>query len=185
MSMRWEALFADLAAQAEAQDRAELDAEVRDRTRREGALVRTVDRLRAAVGAPITLAVHGAGTVAGRLLDAGPDWLLLEDGARADVLVPLPAVLAVDGLGAGASAPGGALDERLDLRFVLRGLVRDRARLQVVLRDGTTRTGTLDRVGADHVDLAEHDAELWRRPGAVRGVRLLPLAGLGLLRALP
>ncbi len=185
MSVRWEALFADLAAQVEAEERAELDAEVRDRTRREGALVRTVDRLRASRGGPVTVTVHGAGPVAGRLLDAGPDWLLLEQATGRDVLVPLAAVLAVDGLGRRAEPAGGELTERLDLRWALRGLARDRTRLQVLLRDGRPLTGTLDRVGADHVELAEHDPGEWRRATAVRGLWLLPLPGLALLRALP
>ncbi len=183
--MRWEALFADLAAQAEAEERAELDAEVRDRTRREGGLVRTVDRLRGSVGGSVTVTVHGAGPVGGRLLDAGRDWLLLEEAAGRDVLVPLAAVLAVDGLGRRAEPAAGAVTERLDLRWALRGLARDRARLQVVLRDGGLSSGTLDRVGADHVELAEHDPGEWRRAAAVQGVRLLPLAGLALLRPLP
>jgi hypothetical protein len=183
--VRWEALFGDLAAQAEAEERAELEAEVRDRTRREGGLVRTVDRLRAARGGTVGVTVLGAGHLAGRLLDAGPDWLLLEEGAGRDVLLPMAAVLAVEGLGPRADVAAGALAARLDLRWALRGLARDRARLQVVLRDGTPLTGTLDRVGADHVELAEHDAGEWRRASAVRGLRLLPLSGLALLRSMP
>ncbi len=180
--MRWKILFDDLEAQVEAADRAELDAEVRDRTRREGGLVRTDDRLRGAVGAPLVVTVHGAGVVHGRLLDAGPDWLLLEEQPGRDLLVPLSAVLAVGGLTRRAERPTGEVAARLDLRWALRGLTRDRAPLQLLLRDGSTLAGTLDRVGADHVDLAEHAQGEVRRAHDVRAVRLVPLAALGLLR---
>ena len=181
--MRWKALFDDLEAQAEAAERTELDAEVRDRTRREGGLLRTADRCRAAIGGLVVLTVHGPGVVRGRLLDAGADWLLLEEPAGHDALVPLAAVLAVGGLTRRAEPAEGELAARLDLRWALRGLTRDRAVLQVVLRDGTALAGTLDRVAADYVDLAEHPQGELRRAGAVSGVRLLPLTAIGLLRS--
>ena len=182
--MRWQALFDDLEGQAEALARGELDAEVRDRVRREVSLLRLLDRLVPHTGRPVQLLVHGAGLVPGTLLDAGVDWLLLEETGGRELLVPALAVLAVTGPGPGAQAPGGEgeVGKRLDLRWALRGLARDRAGVSVVLRDGTTLGGTLDRVGADFVELAEHGTGEARRAATVRGVRLLPLEGLALLR---
>ena len=182
--MRWMALFADLEAQLEAAERGELEAEVADRSRREAALVPAADRVAAAVGAHVGVSVMGAGTVSGQLLDTGPDWLLLEDTGRRELLVPWSAVLSVTGLGARTREPGagGEVGARLDLRWALRGLARSRAGLSVVLRDGTVHAGTLDRVGADHVELAVHPAGEPRRVGAVRGVVLLPLGALAVLR---
>ena len=180
--MRWQALFSDLEGQAEAWDRAELDAEVRDRTRRETALVLAVDRLRASTGGPVVLTVAGAGRVTGRLASAGAQWLLLEEAGGREVLVPWAAVLAVGGVGRQVEPPEGAVGRRLDLRWALRGLARDRAAVQVVLTDGSSLAGTVDRVGADHLDLAEHDPGEARRAGAVTGVRLVPLHALALLR---
>ena len=118
--MRWEALFGDLEAQAEQLAAAELQAEVADRTRREHGLLRLVDRLRETEGHPLALTVNGAGVVHGRLLDAGTDWLLLDETGRREVLVPLAAVLGVTGIGARSAAPGseGEVVRRLDLRWV-------------------------------------------------------------------
>jgi len=182
--MRWQALFDDLEAEFEAAEREELDAEVRDRTRRETALVRTVDRLRAATGHPVVVTVPG-GSVRGVLRDTGDDWLLLEEQGTREALVPLAAVLGVSGLGRRTEVPGseGELARRLDLRWALRGLVRSRAGVQLVLVDGAVLSGTLDRVGADHVELAEHPAGEARRASAVLQVRLVPVAALAVVRS--
>ncbi|MDX6199125.1 MAG: hypothetical protein QOJ79_2276 [Actinomycetota bacterium] len=183
--MRWEALFGDLEAQAEALAAAELHAEVADRTRREQGLLRLVDRLREAEGHPLAVTVAGAGVVHGRLLDAGTDWLLLAETGARELLVPLASVLGVTGIGVRTAVPGseGEVGRRLDLRWALRGLARDRAGVAVVLRDGSTVSGTLDRVGADHVDLAEHPPGEARRAVAVRQVRVVPLDAIALLRS--
>lgn len=183
--MRWQELFRDLEGQLEASAAAELRAEVSDRTRRELALVRLQDRLGPAAAGSVVLTVLGGGSVRGTLLRAGPDWGLVEEDGGRDVLVPFAALLGVTGLGRSTAPPGaeGQVALRLDLRWVLRGLARDRAGVSLVLLDGSSVDGTLDRVGADHVDLAEHPAGEPRRAGAVRQVRLVPLAAIGLLRA--
>jgi hypothetical protein len=182
--VRWQALFDDLEAQLDAAQAAELQGEVRERARIEQGKVRAADRLSAATGSPLAVHLPGAGTVRGTLRDVGVDWLLLDEQPGREALVPLAAVLSVSGLPRGAAPPeDGVVGRSLDLRWALRGLVRDRAGVTLVLRDGTTVPGTLDRVGADHVDLAEHAPGEVRRAGAVRGVRLVPLAALALVRS--
>lgn len=182
--MRWRALFEDLEAQLAAARAGELDQEVRDRTRRELALVRAADRLAPAVGHQIQVQVLGHGALQGRLLDVGPDWVLLDEAGRSELLLPWEAVLGVTGLGASTRAPGseGTVEAALGLQWALRGLARSRAAVQVGLRDGSMAAGTLDRVGTDHLELAEHPQGEARRAGQVQAVRLLPLHALALLR---
>lgn len=182
--MRWDELFADLEGQYDAAGAAELAGEVRDRTRREAALLSLTDRLRAAPGAALIVVVRGAGTVHGELLDVGPDWLLLREQGSTEVLVPLAAVLGVTGAGARSETPGslGEVGRRLDLAWALRGIARQRAGVQLVLRDASVLAGTLDRVGADHADLAEHPAGEARRAAAVRQVRMVPLTAIAAVR---
>jgi hypothetical protein len=76
----------------------------------------------------------------------------------------------------------GPVRGRLDLRRALRGLARDRSTVQVVLEDGTVVTGTVDRVGADYVEIAEHPVDLPRRAEAVQGVSAVVIAAIAVVR---
>lgn len=180
---RWSRLFADLGAEYDAVEAAEVDLAVRERARGETARLRLGDRLRPAVGGALVVETLGAGQVRGRLDAVGPDWVLLDD--RGDVLVPLRSVLAVNGLGASAAVPGseGQVEMRLDLRHALRELARRRVAVAVALVDGKVLHGTFDRVGEDFVELAEHPPGEPRRANAVRGVRTLPFSAVATVRS--
>ncbi|MGH8825300.1 MAG: hypothetical protein ACRDVN_12585 [Jiangellaceae bacterium] len=182
--MRWERLFDDLEAQAAEAEQASLGPEVADRTRREVARVRLTDRFRPAIGRHVTIAVKGLGPLAGTVQAAGPDWLLLSERTGSETLVPVTAVVSVVGLGTQASVPGaeGAVGARLGLAYALRGIARDRSEVAATLTDGSTLTGTVDRVGADFVDITEHAGPEDRRPVDPRATRTVPLSALGALR---
>lgn len=181
--MRWENLFADLDAQLEELEAAEQSAEVADRTRREIAQFRLVDRLRPAFGHPVTVHTLG-GKVAGRIAGVGTDWLLVTEDHRAEALVPLDAITGIVGLGALTAAPGseGKVAAKLTLGYALRGIARDRAPVAVALRDNVIVTGTIDRVGADFFEMAEHAPGEIRRRTEIAGVRTVPFAGVGFVR---
>lgn len=182
--MRWQQLFADLSAQFEHAEDAEERAESASRARAELGAVRLADRLRAAVGGSLVLRCEGAGQVAGRLTDVGADWLLLEDERGDEVLVASAAVLAVTGLGRVTAPPetAGVVRGRLDLRWAVRAVARDRSTVQIVLADGGRLVGTVDRVGLDFCELAEHAEDEPRRAGAVRGVQAVALSAVVLVR---
>jgi len=183
--MRWDELFADLEGQFSALASGELDAEVADRTRREAALVRLVDRLRGSLDRTVRLGLPGGGTVTGRLASVGCDWALVDADTGGEVVVPLAGVMTIAGLGPASASPQAesAVDARLDLRIALRSIARDRAAVRVVLVDGTELSGTIDRVGADHIELAEHPAGEPRRVSEVRAVRVVPLHALVAVRS--
>jgi hypothetical protein len=184
--MRWQQLFADLQAQFEAEEAAEDRVTGASRARAEMGAVDLVQRLRGSVGLPLTLRCRGAGPVAGTLIDAGVDWLLLEDEQGRSILAAGAAVRSVTGLGRRTTVEeGGVVRARMDLRWALRGLARDRSAVQLVLDDGGVLTGTLDRVGADHVELAEHPADVPRRAEAVQGVSAVVIAAIAVVRTLP
>ena len=184
--MRWQQLFADLQAQFEEESAAVERAESSSRTRAEVGAVRLADRLRGAIGGSLVLQCAGVGQVAGRLVDVGADWLLLEDDVGREVLCAMSSVRAVAGLGRRTAAPdeGGAVAGSWDLRRALRALARDRAAVQIVLDDGVVVTGTVDRVGADYLELAEHAADTPRRVEAVQGVRAVVISAVAVVRTL-
>jgi hypothetical protein len=168
--MRWDGLFADLEAQAAAISAAERDAEIEDRTRSEVGRLALVDRLGGAVGSQLRLSCLGDLVLTGDLARLHPEWLLIaEDGGR-EAMVALPAVLAVGNLRPLSAAPGtmSVVNSRFSLALALRGIARDRSAVRLHLVDGSVLDGTLDRVGADFLELAEHPAGEARRRAAVR-----------------
>ena len=180
-AMRWDALFADLEAQLDAGQVAELALEVADRQRAEQAGVALADRVRAHAGQGLRMWLRDGSTVEGTVGDAAPEWVVLHDGS-AQVLVPWAGVVSVAGLSRLVAPPGGQVLARLGLRHALRALARDRVAVRLHLERGEL-TGTIDRVGADHVDVAEHVPGESRRPGAVRGVRTVRTAALLAVRS--
>jgi hypothetical protein len=183
--VRWDALFADLDGQLAAADGAELAAEVSDRSRREVARLHLADRARLGIGAELTVGLGPVGVLSGRLDRSGPQWWLLGGAGGLDQLVCTEAITWVSGLPALAGDPDAVpvVESRLGLAYALRRIARDRAPVTVVVRDGAAVTGTIDRVGADFVDVAEHAPGEPRRSTAVRAARTLPLAALAVVRS--
>lgn len=182
--MRWDALFADLAAQGEALEWAELDSEVADRVRGEVGGLSLVDRARAAVGTELRLRLRGRFDIGGRLAGAGPDWLLLHEPDGREVLVAIAQLVSVRNLPRSSAAPGsaGVVESRIGLRQLLRAISRDRSIVRMYLVDGSALDATVDRVGADFVEVATHLPGEPRRRAEVRDVVTVPLTGLVAVR---
>ncbi|WP_029138767.1 hypothetical protein [Nakamurella lactea] len=192
--MRWEQLFADLEAQYDELEEAQLQAELAERQRIEFGGVGMVARLAGSVDSPVRLRTTGGTAVSGILRRLGPDWVLIGEAPGREAVVSLAAVSMVEGLTAATGQPLGAVAGRLTLRSALRGVARDRSPVSVTLLGsnggpdagtGTDVTGTIDRVGADFLELALHAAWEPRRAGSVRRVVLVPLAAVIVVRAQP
>lgn len=179
LGVRWLSLFDDLEAQLDREERAGLEAEVAERVRAERAGVALGDRLLAHAGARLALTLPG-GRVQGVVRDVAPQWVLLVED-RTPVLVPTAAVVAVHGLARVVAPEPGTVLRRLGIGHALRGLARDRTAV-TVHAGREVLTGTIDRVGADHLDLAVHDLGEARRPGAVSAVVAVAFAHLQQVR---
>jgi len=181
---RWEGLFADLEAQLSAAAIADRAAEAEARARVEAGQISIVDRLRAAIGEDVRVRCSGGLLLRGRLLRVGPEWLLLEELNRQEIVVPVAAICSTTGHGRLSAGPerGSAVSSRLGLRSALRAVSRDRAQVTVYLVDGSSVDGTLDRVGADFADLAVHPVGEARRRGDVLAIQTLILGMIAAVR---
>ncbi|MGN7976873.1 hypothetical protein ACTJJ4_04815 [Microbacterium sp. 22195] len=191
--MEWDHLFADLEGQLAAEweaERAALDAES-ERLRISKLTLR--DRLRAIADERIRMVLEPAD---GERWECtvhaiGADWIgvVLPSDPRLRIL-PVAAVSAIgvdhgtllSSLGTDAAASAPTMRERMTLGFVLRDLARRRTPVTVARRGTDPQHGTIDRAGADHLDLALHDAGEVRRTRSVRGFRVIPFDSLVWIR---
>lgn len=186
--MRWDRFFADmedqLASEWEA-ERAALESEA-ERLRLSRLALR--ERMETLLPAdadppPVAIEVRDGTVIRAPLAGIGADWVLAAPwGSRAGAaLVPLAAVVSLgmphDVL-LRSARPGGAVSSavsrRATLGFALRDLVRRRSGVALHLVNGKELSGTIDRAGADHLDLAVHDPGGVRRTSDVTGYRLVP-----------
>ncbi len=185
--MRWDELFADLEGQLEhglgAEER---EAELEEERLRVGrATLR--DRI-AAIGAePVRVRLVDGSQIEVMPRTVGRDWISGDlVGSAAQVVLPLQAVLALLPTSAQVvrslePVALGTVTDRIGLAFVLRDLARRRRTLQLTTTGGVL-SGTIDRVGKDHLDLAVHPADGWRRSSAVARIEVLALTQLLLVR---
>jgi hypothetical protein len=201
--MRWDNLFDDLESQLEQ----ELGAEEGDLLAEEERLrlgrltirdrVIAMTRPGDGVSEQVRLALRDGSAVTVAIGSVGRDWLVGEliGARRGSCVVPLPAVAALQptpeqlarSVGAEPGAhptvePAASLSARLGLGFVLRDLCRRRAAVDISTASGERLHGTIDRVGRDHLDLAEHEPGVPRRAASVGRIRILPFSELLLVR---
>lgn len=192
MQVEWEHLFDDLEGQLAAEweaERAALDAES-ERLRVSRLALRDRLRLLTASDTRMTVGVTSGRRLTARVRGLGADWVALSpiDDPRL-VLVPLDAVEHI-GVDHGtllssldADQPEASLRERMTLGFVLRDLARRRVPVRIALRHGEPVHGTIDRAGADHLDIAVHDPGEPRRSQTVRAHLMVPFGAIVWVRA--
>lgn len=184
--MRWQRFFEDLEHQLDSEWEAERAALQTESERLRLSRLELRERLGqlADDGADLAVEFSGSRTLRGRATGAGADWLTLDldVGLRGSAaVVPIAAIEAVvtaepDLLRSARSrAPRPPSSERMTFGFVLRDLVRRRTAVQVHTEGGREWVGTIDRAGADHLDLAVHDPGAARRAEAVVAHRLIAM----------
>lgn len=190
--MRWDRFFEDLEDQLDSEweaERAALDTEA-ERLRLSRVTVRERLVALARHGRPVAVQLVDGSALAGTLRRVGADWFAVSGDAApgGTSIVPIGALA---GIGGAADAvlssvrdadPGPALGQRMSFGFVLRDLVRRRLEVTVHLVDGRTLHGTIDRAGADHLDLALHEAGAARRAENVTGYRIVPFTAVVAVR---
>jgi hypothetical protein len=143
-------LFADLQGQWDAAQRADDEARIADIAELEMGRTRLADRLRARLGAALTVRLADGSQIAGLVLDAAPQWLLLQTGERR-ALVPVAAVAAAWPLGP-VAPEAGVVESRLGVSHVLRAIAREGVTVRVRSTAIDVR-GQIVRVGVDHLDV--------------------------------
>ena len=176
-----DALLAGLQDQADAMDAAYDDSAAEDLARAERAEIPLLDRLRTAHAIVVDVVDHGP--VSGTVSDVGRDVVVIEasDGAWAIAIAGIAGVMGVPESAREAPGVGG----RLGLASIVRAWSRERSVVRVYRRGSAPVDGTIDRVGSDHLDLAEHDPGRPRLGGEVRRTVVVPFAAISALRRRP
>lgn len=183
--MRWNDLFADLEAQLEFGQWQAVEEDAAELTRGMWAELALMDRLRAALEQRVRMVLRDGRHQSLVLKAVGPVWVGGTDDAGA-VLIPRDAILSVDAVLRRAAIPSRPLQAGPQLGAVYRMLARRREPIQITGRHGqTVAEGTIDRVGKDHLDVALHARDEFRRTASLRGVRIVPFDAIQLVRAAP
>ena len=192
--MRFDLLFDDLEAQLEAQHAAEGAQQRGEEERLRAARTSLRERLAALAGDAaargIRLRLIDGSAVELTPTTVGRDWLAADLAGGGQCIVPLGSVAAValsaDQLAASRRrmpepkpGQGGGLTAKLGIGVVLRDLARRRVPVDVrsVVEPAPVH-GTIDRVGADHLDLAVHERDAPRRASSVLEHRIVALAAI-------
>jgi hypothetical protein len=128
----------------------------------------------------------GARLVRGGLLASYPDFFVVQgvDGARHLVRPEAISIALSAGLGPAQPASGLAV-RRYTFGLALRELARRREPVRLELVDGNAVAGTIEAVGSDYLELAEHDLGEARREAAVKGRRLAAFRAVALVTLPP
>lgn len=183
--MRWNDLFADLESQLEFGQWQAVEQDAAELTRGIWADLTLMDRVRAALGQRMRFVLQDGRTQDLQLQTVGPVWVGGVDDMSA-VVITRNAIAGIDANLKGAVVPDRPLRAGPSMAAIYRILARRREAIQIVGRNGTTiAEGTIDRVGKDHVDVALHARDEFRRAAVLQGVRVIPFDAIMMVRASP
>lgn len=186
--MDWDRLFEGLEAQLAAADEAEQSMRAQEEERLRQSRLALQERLVALVSERAGVQVEtAAGVLSGDAIAAGQDWIAVAaPGALS--LVPFVSVRAIrvsdqDARRAVLSVPETTQHPRMGFGYVCRDLARRGVSVQLAVgAEDAIRSGTIDRAGSDHLDLAVHDPDAVRSAASVGSVQIIPFCMISWLR---
>jgi hypothetical protein len=169
----------------------ELEAEFEAGLRRE-AEQESIAAVRAELGATVlweqlarrigseTMVLAGARAFRGIVVASYPEFLVLRAADGAEHLIRYGAAISI---ALPAEPPSlrptpAASRRRYQFGLALRELARRREPIRALLADWTSCDGTIEAVGSDYLEIAEHDLGEARRRGAVRARRFIGFAAV-------
>lgn len=151
--MRFERIFEDLEGQFAHHQQEEARAVSEDLTRAEQAQLTLADRLRGALGCRLTLHLGTAVRASGVVQEVAAQWVALAaEGGGRSAIVPLAAVVMVEGLPSRARLAEDSVSSVRGLGSVLREIARDRSVVRLETTGGAV-IGRIAAVGADALDI--------------------------------
>jgi hypothetical protein len=172
-------VFDELEAEFEAGLRREAEQEAMAAVRAEVGATLLWEQLARRIGTEAV--VHaGARAFRGRSVASYPEFLVLRADDGSEHLIrhgPAVSVSLPPEPPALRPAPAAAA-RRYQFALALRELARRREPVRVELADGTVCDGTIESVGSDYLEVAEHDLGEARRRGAVRARRFVGFAAV-------
>lgn len=149
--MEFETFITQLEGELAARQRGEHAELVAELTEAEISQITLKDRLNASVGQGLTVVSVAGVSISGVVLSVGDGWMVLDTPMGQEVVnielccmvFPLPGTI---------GAAGSAVQRRLSLAQIARGLARERRRVSITV-GSQNQVGYLGAVRADHVDL--------------------------------
>ena len=172
-------VFDELEAEFEAGLRREAEQESMVAVRAELGATVLWEQLARRVGSE-TVVLAGPRAFRGIVVASYPEFLVLRSADGAEHLIRHGSAVSV------ALAPEppslrptpAATTRRYQFTLALRELARRREPVRVLVADGTSCDGTIEAVGSDYLEIAEHDLGEARRRGAVRARRFIGFAAV-------
>lgn len=172
-------VFDELEAEFEAGLRLEAEQESVAAVRAELGATVLWEQLARRVGSQTT--VHAGGQAfRGAVLASYPEFLVLrtDDGAEHLIRYGSAVSIALPAEPPPLRPAPVAASRRYQLGLALRELARRREPVRALLADGTSCDGTIEAVGSDYLEIAEHHIGEARRRGAVRARRFIGFAAV-------
>jgi hypothetical protein len=172
-------VFDELEGEFEAGLRLEAEQEAMAAARAELGATVLWEQLARRVGSD-TVVHAGARAFRGTVVASYPEFLVVRTADGAEHLIRHGSAISV---ALGPEPPSlrptpSAATHRYQFALALRELARRREPVRVLLADGTSCDGTIEAVGSDYLEIAEHDLGEARRRGAVRARRFIGFAAV-------